>query len=211
MSFVRSLCILLLVAGLTGCTPVRVLTTSPTAPTSLEPVKAPSGTYQLDVSHAFIVFKVSHFGFSNYIGQFRPKSAELVFDADAPEKSELTVVIDTASLSTGNERLESLLSAENMFDSERYPEARFVSTEITRTGPASGTAAGELTIKEKSAPATLNITFNGTDANPFSGKPTLGFSATSIIKRSDWGLRAWLPAVSDTVALELEAEFFLAE
>ena len=193
-----------------ACTPVRVLTTKPQIPVEVS-VNAPSGAYALDKDHAFVLFKVSHFGFSNYIGRFDEFDAQLDFNAADPSLSRLEVTLETGSVNTGNAKLEDMLRDEKMFSSDAFPQAKFVSTRIERLSNNTGLIHGDLTIKDRTLPARLDVVFNGVDDNPFTGNPTLGFSAKAYLKRSEWGLGQWLPAVSNEVALEIEAEFFKAD
>ena len=70
-----------------------------------------------------------------------------------------------------------------------------------------GTVTGDLTIKGVTKPVTLNVTLNKAGPNPMSKAPSMGFSATGMLKRSDWGMGAFAPNVSDDVKLMIEAEF----
>jgi polyisoprenoid-binding protein YceI len=66
---------------------------------------------------------------------------------------------------------------------------------------------GDLTIRGVTKPVVLDATFIGAGANPFSKKKTVGFSATTTIKRSDFGVNYGIPVVSDTVELEVSVAF----
>lgn len=168
--------------------------------------KLSSGEYALDKSHANIVFKINHLGFSNYIGRFNSFDAKLNFDAKAPEKSMLEVTIDTSSIDTNHEKLQTELKGEKFFNSAKFPSATFKSTKITHSGDK-GTVIGDFTMMGVTKPVTLNVTFHGGGVGPFSKLETLGFNATTTIKRSEWGLNALVPMVSDDVQLDIEVEF----
>jgi polyisoprenoid-binding protein YceI len=171
------------------------------------PARLRAGAYTLDKDHATVVFEVSHLGFSGYIGRFNAMDATLDFDPQAPQSSVLDVTIDAASVDTPSDKLDDMLRGGQMFDAEKSPSMRFQSTGIVVTGATTGTVSGNLTIKGISRPVTLNITFNGGAANGFTGKYTLGFAASGKIKRSDWGLTSWAPAVGDEIDLTIRAEF----
>ncbi len=194
---------LCIVVGASSCTAARVLTHD----TSLDPAKLEAGNYAIDPAHAAVIFNVNHFGFSDYYGRFNTIEGSLDFNPDRPESSNLVVRIDPASIDTGNNDLESQLISTIMFDVETYPEVSFVSTQIEQTGEATGRVMGDLTMHGVTKPVTLDVTFNGGAKNPLTQAETLGFSATTVIKRSEFGLGEWLPAVGNDVTLTISAEF----
>jgi polyisoprenoid-binding protein YceI len=81
----------------------------------------------------------------------------------APEKSRVTVDIDSDSITTDTEKLTGHLKSPDFFDTKAHPKATFVSTEVKKGGEkgASHTVTGNLTIKgiTKSVtfPATINV------------------------------------------------------
>lgn len=207
MRFPLSLCLPVLVLGGAlmqgGCTALAVVTHDTT-----RDLGAVAGErFALDPSHASLVFKVSHLGFSNYVGRFNSFDADLVFNAEDPAASGLEVRIDMASIDTNNETLEAMLCAPSMFDCAAHPVGRFLVREIEPTGEASGRLTGELTLRDVTQPVTLEVTFNGGAPNPLTGAYTLGFSAIGSFKRSAFGLGAWRPAVGDDIFLDIEVEF----
>ena len=169
--------------------------------------KARAGAYELDTSHASVIFSLSHFGFSNFRGRFDEVSGSLNLNPDSPENSAATITIDMNSLHTGVEKLDDELFAPSMFDVENHPEATFTSGTITRITENEATVEGVLTIKGVSKPVSLNARFIGSGKNPLSGQQTIGFSATGTIMRSDFGLKEWLPFVGDEVSLQIDVEF----
>lgn len=178
----------------------------PPEPPTLDLSKTPSGMYELDKSHAFILFKIKHLGFSNYRGRINNFESQLNFDAQNPEKSSLEVVIDMTSADSNNPKMLEHYT-KDFFNTAQFPTATFKSTKITKTAADKGTIDGTLTFLGVSKPVTLNVTFNGSGIMPFTKKETLGFSATAHIKRSDFGLTAFLPMIGDDVDLEIETEY----
>lgn len=191
---------------LTGCADLasRIL---PSNNQVLEAARLRGGAYQVDKDHVALLFEVNHLGFSGFIGRFNDIAASLDFDPTAPEKSVLDVQIASASVDTPSDALDDKLRSSQMFDVAKYPVIRFQSRGIAVTGAKTGTVTGDLTLNGITKPITLAVQFNGGAANAFSGKYTLGFSGSGLIKRSDWGLTAWLPAVGDDIILTLRAEF----
>ncbi|WP_409999570.1 YceI family protein [Rhizobium leguminosarum] len=66
---------------------------------------------------------------------------------------------------------------------------------------------GDLTFRGQTRPVTMDVTFNGSMAEHSMDKtPKLGFFAIAKIKRSEWGLSLYVPAVSDEVTIPIETE-----
>ncbi len=169
-----------------------------------------SGNYTLDKAHTSVIFNLSHLGFSHYFGRFNQMEGALVFDAEHPEKSALKVTVDTGSIDTNNPTLEGELKSSQWFDSAQFPQATFISTRVEQITPTTGKVYGELTLHGVTRPVALEVTFNGGGENPVKPEMTsLGFSAQTLINRSDFGISNYLPMVGDAVTLTIETEFFL--
>ena len=93
------------------------------------------------------------------------------------------------------------------FDAAKFPEAHFTSTKVV-TNDTDATIYGNLTIKGVTKPATLQARFVGAGTNPRPpNKATIGFAATAMIKRSDFGVNFGAPIISDRVDLVINAAF----
>lgn len=176
-----------------------------------EDLTVPSGAYDNDPTHTYIYFQYSHLGFSNPIVSFQDFDIDLTFDAENPEASALAVEIDPASVDTNVEKFDEHLKSGDFFDVATHKEITFTAKELKKTGDATGTMTGDLTIKGITKPVTLDVTLNQAGQHPIKKVDALGFSASGEIKRSDWDLGAYAPAVSDEVKLIIEAEFTKAE
>ncbi len=174
----------------------------------------PAGVYNIDKTHASVVWKVDHLGLSDYTARFTSVDATLNFDPKTPENSTVRVLIDPNSLRTDypypeKENFDEKLSkGEAWFNSGKFPEIVFVSRSIEKTGDYDGVMTGDLTFLGVTKSVQLNVTFNGSFLKkPFSGAPVLGFSATGMIKRSEFGMGTYVPNIGDDVTIEIEAEF----
>ena len=174
---------------------------------TIEPARLEAGAYRLDPDHFSLVWKVSHLGFSQFVGRFDRVDATLDFDPANPAASRLEVMVDTASVSSRVPALDEVLRGSGWLDTASFPRAVFRSTSITPTGPATGTVTGDLTLRGVSRPVTLAVTFNGGADNFLTGRYTLGFAAKGTIKRSEFGVTNLIPAIGDEVELEIQAEF----
>ncbi|MFN3959210.1 MAG: YceI family protein [Parvularculaceae bacterium] len=178
---------------------------------------APAGIYRLDTSHASLVFKVDHIGFSAYTGQFRSFDATLQFDPARPEDMSVTATIDATSLdipSPPEGFLDELKSA-TWIDAVGHPEMVFRSTKVTLTAPDKARVEGDLLFRGVAAPVEMEVVFNGGYAGfpPYDPNARIGFSATGALKRSVFGVSIGVPTpdapvgVGDLVRFEIEAEF----
>ena len=91
---------------------------------------------------------------------------------------------------------------------EQFPEMAFSSTAVELTG-SGWQVTGDLTLHGVTKPVTLDVTFNGAGENPILKQEQLGFSAHGTIKRSEFGIRQYVPMVGDEVDLTIESELHL--
>lgn len=171
---------------------------------------APSGTYAPDPHHRYITFSYTHQGYSHPWLRWREWDGTLNWNAEDPSKSSVNVTINADSIDSGVNVFDGHLKGENFFDTARYPEIKFASTGIEQTGPTTGTMTGDLTIKGVTKPVTLYVTFNKGAYEERGKIYKLGFSAKGTVKRSDFGVDAYVPIVSDDVNVVIESEFTMA-
>ncbi len=176
---------------------------------STDPRSAPAGAYQIETHHTQVLFAIPHLGITDYYGRFEKVSGTLNFNPGAPEKSAVSVAIETASANVVSEQLINEIVGPSVFDSAHFPTATFKSTSLARTGPASGKMTGDLTIHGVTKPVTFDVTFNGGLPAPMGAAYDIGFHATATIKRSEFGLdkMMWASFVGDDVKLIIEAMF----
>ena len=179
---------------------------SEVAPVATKALDVPAGRYALDTGHGYITFSYSHMGFSNPHVGFTRFDVALDLDPTAPQKSQLQVSIDPASVDTRVSEFDKHLRGSDYFDVASHPQITFESTAIEMTSPSTATISGNLTIKGISKPVTLAAVLNKAAVHPLQRVPTLGVSATGTLKRSDWGLGKYVPVVSDEVDLRIEVE-----
>jgi polyisoprenoid-binding protein YceI len=171
------------------------------------PAGAAPQTYQLEPTHVDVLFAVNHLGFSWKHGSFRAIAGTLEFDADHPEASKVHMTIQVDSIDTALIARDTDLKSPKFFDVAKFPEIEFTSTAITKTGTDMFRVAGNLTMHGVTQPIELQATLNGTGANPFDHKPTIGFSVTGTLKRSDFGISQLAGAIGDLVKITADAEF----
>ena len=168
---------------------------------------APTGKYVADAGHRYITFTYSHLGFSDPYLRWREWEGELDWNAENPERSSVSVTIDAASIDTGVDVFDGHMKGETFFDVENHPEITFVSTGVEKTGDATGVITGDLTIKGVTKSVALDTKFNNAGFMERGNLYKIGFSARTTVKRSDFGVDAFAPAVSDEVDILIEVEF----
>ncbi len=190
------------VAALAG-TSTTIAQTVPAAATAT--VKA--GTYTVESYHTLVQFGVNHFGINEFFGTFPGAKGTLVFDPANLAATKLDVTVPVAGVSTTNATLDKELAGADWLDAATFPDMRFVSTNITRTGAKTATVAGNLTLHGVTKPVVLKATFNAAVVNPMNKAYTLGFKATGVIKRTQFGVSKYAPMVSDDTTLTITAAF----
>lgn len=171
----------------------------------------PSGKYFVDPTHAYIHMQYSHLGLSNPILGFEEFKMSMDLDNADPTKTAVAVEIDVDSVRTGSEVFHEHLTGGKWFDVEKNPTISFASTEISANADGTYALTGDLTIKDTTKPVTLTVTVNNAMMHPMAKKPVVGISAYGGLKRSQWGLGANAPYISDEVKLEIQAELLQGE
>lgn len=186
------------------------------APAMAKPSDLPAGVYTLDKTHASLTWKVSHLGLSNYTARFTDFDAKLTLDPKNPAAASVEATINPLSVETDYPNAaekdfdKKLATGAQWFNATKFPTITFKSTKVALTGANTATITGDLTMLGVTKPITLAATFNGGyTQKPFGeeGVAGIGFSATGTIKRSDWGLATYVPAIGDAVQIILETEF----
>jgi polyisoprenoid-binding protein YceI len=159
-------------------------------------------TYTLEPDYTQGVLRWDHLGFSLPAAQFAQGTGTLEFDEGDPTMASIKVTIPIASLSTGVPDLDERLKSEDFFEVAKYPTATFVSTRVEKgMGANRLKVTGDLTIRKVTRPVTLEVTLRKIGKNARTEVPSIGFDAKGTLKRSDFGLGAYVPQVSDEIDL----------
>jgi polyisoprenoid-binding protein YceI len=187
-----------------------------TAPPTMPPM-APAGQYQIDKSHASLLMRVSHLGFSTYTTRFSRFDAQLTFDPSNIPASKVVTTIDASSfeMDAAPQMCFDIMKGPQMLDTAKFPQILFKSERIRMTGAKSMEISGTLTLHGVTRPMVLAATFNGGYAGVPKMDPhaRIGFSAHGSFKRSDFGMTFGIPApgttmgVGDLIDYSIEAEF----
>ncbi len=166
-------------------------------------------TYVIDDEHFSIVFEIMHIGYAPVMGMFRQVEGEFVYDEEARELSSGQLVFKSNSVYTNHEKRDDHVRGEDFLSSKKYPEITYTITGFETTGENTGKVTGDLAMLGQTKPVVLDVTLNKAAVYPFGHEEyTLGISASTTLKRSDWGMTYGLdPAmVGDEVTLRFGFE-----
>lgn len=195
---------LLAAAALAGTAAIAAQPQAQPATAAAATVQA--GSYKVDANHTQVVWSVDHFGFTRLYGMVGSMSGTLDINPARPSAAKVAIDIPLSGLTVTSPGFAKHLATADLFDVASFPTARFVSRSVTVRGNQA-TIAGDLTLRGVTKPLTLDARLHGAGLNPMNKKPTIGFSATATLKRSDFNLGYAVPNVSDEVKLEITAAF----
>jgi len=162
--------------------------------------------FRFDTVHSQVLFSLSHIGFSHPTGRLHVKSGFFRFDEDDWSKSQVDVVVDATSVDMGDAAWNDKLRSHEFFATGSYATAHFVSTRVEKKGDRDGVVHGKLTLLGVTREVDLALKFNRSGVDPYTFKSTTGFSATTTLKRSAFGMSKYLPDIGDTVDVRIEVE-----
>jgi len=163
--------------------------------------------YTIDPTHTWPMFEVNHIGFSTQHGRFDKTSGKIALDI-AAKKGSVELVIDTASINIGFANWNDHMKGEDFFNVESFPTMRFTADKLTFDGDKPIAAAGTLTLLGESKPVTLSISDFKCGTHPMTRRPMCGANISTTIKRSDFGMKKYIPAVGDEVKIHSPVEAF---
>ncbi|WP_426687874.1 YceI family protein [Rhodanobacter ginsengiterrae] len=163
-------------------------------------------TYKLDPDHTMVLFSWNHFGFSNPTADLGLGEGTVVFDEQHPANSSVEVTLPLARLDTHVPALDEHLKKPDFLNADQYPVATFKSTAVQPLGGNKFKVTGNLTVHGVTRPVVLDATLNKVGPHPMSKAQSIGFDATASIKRSDFGVGAYVPNVSDEIAIRITTE-----
>jgi polyisoprenoid-binding protein YceI len=164
-------------------------------------------SYTIDPQHSFPSFEVNHLGFATIRGSFYSMSGKIVLDP-AGRTGSIDASIDMSSVTTGYAKRDEHLKTDDFFDVAKYPTMTYKSTKLKYSGSKLIGVDGELTLHGVTKPVSLTITHFYCGTNPVMKKPACGADATARIMRSDFGVSAFVPGISDEVKIAIGVEAF---
>lgn len=165
------------------------------------------GRYAVDTNHTQVVWTVNHMGISPLSGAIAASGGALELDPSRPSSAKVTVTFKVADMTTTVPAFTQHLLSADLFEADKYPTISFTSTSVQVDGKKAR-VEGDLTLKGVTKPVILNAEFFGAGINPMNKSLEVGFSATTQIKRNEFGLGYGVPGVTpDAVDLRISAAF----
>ena len=162
-------------------------------------------SYKIDPVHSRILFKIGHFGVGNIYGRFDSFSGDITFDQNDPSKDAVNVAIKTDSVDTNAPARDKDIRSPDFFNAAQFPTASFKGNSFKKIDDKTYEITGDFTLRGVTKPLILKTTLIGTGPGP-KGETRTGAEATGTLKRSDFDVKAFLPAVSDEVDLIIAVE-----
>ena len=145
-----------------------------------------AGNYTIDPVHSFVDFIAQHLMVGQIRGSFHPLTGNIKI-AEDPALSSLDISIDTAGISTHNEKRDEDLRSLRFLDVRKFPKITYHSTGVTPEPGGHLTVEGELTIRDVTHPVSTDAVFTGPVDDPW-GNMRVAFNGRAKISRRDFGL-----------------------
>jgi polyisoprenoid-binding protein YceI len=168
---------------------------------------AVAASFEIDPVHTSVVFKVNHLGVTNVYGRFREVAGTVVLDEADPAKSQVSITIPADSVDTNVEKRDTHLRGPDFLSAKEFPNIRFQSTKVEKTGDATWRITGDLALHGVTRPVTADFTYFG-KAKDAQGKTKAGGEATFSVRRSEFGVTYGVPAIGDEIVFVLGIEGF---
>ena len=162
-------------------------------------------SYTIDSTHTWPTFEVNHMGFSTQRGRFNVTSGKITLDT-AAKRGSVELVIETASLDMGFDKWDEHMKSVDFFNVGLFPTMRFTSDKLMFDGDKVVAAEGYFTLLGVSKPLTLTVSNFRCAPHPMNKKQTCGADISVTIKRSEFGMAKYVPAVSDEVKISSPVE-----
>jgi len=164
-------------------------------------------SYTIDPNHTFPVFEVNHLGYSVQHGRFNKSSGIITLDMAAKSGS-VDLTIETTSLDMGFPLWDEHMSADGFFNTAKFPTMTFKSNKLIFKDDKVVAAEGQFTLLGVTRPLTVSVNGFKCGENPMNKKPMCGANIGGTIKRSDFGMSKYVPAVSDEVQIHVPVEAY---
>jgi polyisoprenoid-binding protein YceI len=161
--------------------------------------------YVIDNNHTFPNFSYNHHGYSIQMSRFDTTSGKITIDREASSGS-MDIEILTTSVNTGSKLFNEHIQDVDFLDTKQYPKATFKSTKMVFDGDKLSKVEGDLMLKGITKPVTLEVSNFFCKPHPMKKKDACGANASAVIKRSDFNMGKYVPAVSDEVTLNIAVE-----
>lgn len=177
-------------------------------PNNTDPAKVPAGAYALDGRHASLFVRVPHMGgFSHFVFRFDKLDGGFTYDPANWGATKVAITIDPASIASNLPDFDKTIAGPDYLNAKKFPAITFTSSKVEAGADGKGTVSGDLTFLGVTKPVVLDVTFNGSGPGLLGAGTRMGFSGTTRIKRSDFGLTTMHEMAGDDLDLVFDVEF----
>jgi polyisoprenoid-binding protein YceI len=163
----------------------------------------------IDPDHSVAAFSIRHMMIANVRGQFNKISGTIYFDPSNLMTASVDLKIDASSIFTGVQKRDDHLKSADFFDIDKYPDITFRSTGIGSVNGNRAKVTGDLTLHSITRQIVVDIEFSGPEQDPFGDGTSIGFTASAVINREDYGLMWNQPMTNNGIMVGREARLFI--
>ena len=160
--------------------------------------------FQVDTVHSSVIFRVKHMQASLAYGRFNDITGKFLLDEADPGKSTFDLAIKAESLDTASAARDKHLKSTDFFNTKQFPSITFKSKSVSKTA-AGYDVAGDLTLHGITKPATFKLAVTGSGKG-MRGEALAGVEATTVLKRSDFGMTFMVGPIGDEVTVIVALE-----
>ena len=162
-------------------------------------------SWKIDPSQTHVGFWVDAIGWPRTAGEFKSFEGRIEIDFDRPSRSRVDFTVAAKSVDANSAVLDDYLRSEAFLNVANFPDMRFISTSVEKRDEQHATVTGELTMLGVTRPVSMDVEV----ARKLAGsKQRVGFKATGIINRLDFGMNTGYPLISEAIHLTVTTEAF---
>jgi polyisoprenoid-binding protein YceI len=166
----------------------RVLLTLALLSAAAIPGNLEAAEWKVDKVHSKVNFSVTHLLVAEVTGSFTDFDVTMNAEKDDFTDAVIEATIKTTSIDTENEKRDGHLRSDDFLNAGKFPEIKFKSSSIEKTGNDTYRISGTLTIRDVSKPIVLDTKYKGTVKDPW-GNTRSAWKATGTINRFDYGVK----------------------
>ena len=164
-------------------------------------------SYTIDPEYTLPTFEVEHLGFTTQRGRFDKTEGRVMLDL-AAQKGIVEFTIYTNTLDMGSRAWTVHVSGPGLFNIEQFPTMGFKSDQLQFVGSKVVSADGQFTMLGVTKPLKVTVNNFQCGVSPIDKRNMCSGNITGTLKRSDFGLTKYIPAVSDEVAIDVPVDAY---
>jgi polyisoprenoid-binding protein YceI len=160
-------------------------------------------SWKIDPSQTHVLFWVDAIGWPRTAGEFKSFEGRIDIDFDRPSRSRVDFRVAAKSVDANSATLDDYLRSEIFLNVANFPDMRFVSTSVEKRNAQHAMVTGDLTMLGVTRPVSMDVEVARKLA---AANQRIGFKATGVINRLDFGMNAGYPLIGDAIHLTVTTE-----